>query len=165
VRRVHIIGRKNSGKTTLIVELVEHWTSQGHRIGTIKHTSHRHELDTPGKDSHRHRMAGAAAVGIISPHLQAIFLPATCVASDVDPYTRMVPLFADCELVLVEGNSQTSAPKIEVWRAACGEPPLACSDGSIHALITNDPVAAPLPVWPRGDLAWLANHIWQVVMQ
>ena len=71
MKRLHIVGRKNSGKTTLIVDLVRHLTALGHRVGTIKQTHHQHELDTPGNDSHRHRQAGAAAVGIVSPALHA----------------------------------------------------------------------------------------------
>jgi len=75
MRRLHIVGRKNSGKTTFIVELVRYFTSSGLRIGTIKHTHHQHELDTPGKDSHRHREAGAQVVGILSRAMSAVFLP------------------------------------------------------------------------------------------
>ncbi|MCA9266810.1 MAG: molybdopterin-guanine dinucleotide biosynthesis protein B, partial [Planctomycetales bacterium] len=66
MKRLHLIGRKNHGKTRLIVDLVEELTSRGLRVGTIKHTHHRHELDTPGKDSYQHRTAGAAVVGILS---------------------------------------------------------------------------------------------------
>ena len=66
MNRIHIIGRKNHGKTQLVVELVEEFSLRGLRVGTIKHTHHDHELDTPGKDSHRHRSAGAAVVVIDS---------------------------------------------------------------------------------------------------
>ena len=76
MKRIHIVGRKNSGKTTLVADLVAHLTANGHRVGTIKHTHHQHELDTPGKDSHRHREAGAAVVGILCPGMTAVFRPA-----------------------------------------------------------------------------------------
>ncbi|MDC0936360.1 molybdopterin-guanine dinucleotide biosynthesis protein MobB, partial [Pirellulales bacterium] len=66
VPRVHIVGRKNHGKTTLIVELIGELRGRGLRVAAIKHTSHAHDLDTPGKDSHRHGEAGAAVVGILS---------------------------------------------------------------------------------------------------
>ncbi|MEO2032331.1 MAG: molybdopterin-guanine dinucleotide biosynthesis protein B, partial [Planctomycetaceae bacterium] len=61
-KRIHIVGRKNSGKTGLIVELVSFLTDLGYCVGTIKHTHHDHELDTPGKDSYRHCAAGAKVV-------------------------------------------------------------------------------------------------------
>ena len=75
MRRIHIIGRKNSGKTSLVVRLVEYYRTAGYRVGTIKHTHHHHELDTPGKDSFRHRQAGASAVGILAPTMNAVFWP------------------------------------------------------------------------------------------
>ena len=62
MRRLHVLGRKNHGKTTLVAELVAELTRRGWRIGTIKHTHHHHELDTPGKDSWMHRQAGAREV-------------------------------------------------------------------------------------------------------
>jgi molybdopterin-guanine dinucleotide biosynthesis adapter protein len=158
LKRVHIVGRKNSGKTTLIIELIEYLKGLGYRVGTVKHTSHRHELDTPGKDSHRHRQAGAVAVGIISPNLHAVFLPTDPATPPPDPYERLAPCFEDCDLVLVEGDSQTTAPKVEVWRSACDTAPLAVSDSSIRALITNDPVEVSVPVWPRNDLTELAKR-------
>ncbi len=73
--RLHIIGRKNAGKTTLVVELIERLTGRGLVVGSIKHTHHRHELDVPGKDSYRHREAGAAPVAIVSPGMTAVFRP------------------------------------------------------------------------------------------
>ena len=73
--RIHIVGRRNSGKTTLVCELVAALTKRGYRVATIKHTHHHHELDTPGKDSWHHREAGAAAVGILSPRMTAMFFP------------------------------------------------------------------------------------------
>ena len=75
MKRLHIVGRKNSGKTTLIVDLVQLLTKNGCRVGTIKHTHHHHELDTPGKDSHRHREAGAELVGVVSRSMTAVFRP------------------------------------------------------------------------------------------
>ena len=73
VKRIHIVGRKNHGKTTLVVDLIQAMRKAGCRVGSIKHTHHGHELDTPGKDSHRHRTAGADVVGICSPSLNALF--------------------------------------------------------------------------------------------
>jgi len=69
---IHIVGRKNAGKTTLVCDLIAALTQQGLRVATVKHTHHQHELDVPGKDSWRHREAGAAAVGILSPGMVAM---------------------------------------------------------------------------------------------
>jgi len=160
LKRVHILGRKNSGKTTLIVDLVQHLTDNGYRVGTIKHTHHHHELDTPGKDSHRHREAGAAAVGILSPGMTAVFRPTDESTQDAtDRYDHLSPMFADCDVVLVEGNLQTAAFRVEVWRAALTERPIAAQDSSISAVITDDPVDVAVPIWSRSDVRGVARRL------
>jgi molybdopterin-guanine dinucleotide biosynthesis protein MobB len=159
MNRVHIVGRKNSGKTTLIVELVEYLSGQGYQIGTIKHTHHHHELDTPGKDSHRHREAGAAAVGILSPGMSAVFRPAFDSPDSSERYADMAPLFANCEIVLVEGDLQTTAKKVEVWRAAAAPRPIAHEDPSIMAVVTDDPIDIAVSVWRRSDIASVAKQL------
>ena len=50
MNRIHIVGCKNSGKTTLIVDVLPELVARGYRVGAIKHSSHRHEVDVPGKD-------------------------------------------------------------------------------------------------------------------
>lgn len=160
-KRVHIVGRKNSGKTTLIVDLVRELTAQGMRVGTIKHTHHHHELDTPGKDSYRHRQAGASMVGIMAPGMNAVFWPQD--ESPSDRYVRMLSMFGACDLVLVEGHATGPGVKVEVWRDATGNEPLACRDDSIVAIITDDELAAPIPIWKRGDIAAIVHGIFSVV--
>lgn len=159
MKRIHIIGGKNSGKTTLVTELVATLTAQGLRVGTVKHTHHHHELDTPGKDSHRHRQAGAAVVGILAPQLNAVFFQSNQEHDAADRYERMSPLFDHCDIVLVEGHSRAEAPKVEVWRAANGSPPLAADDGSILAVVTDDPLPLDVPVLSRRDVAALAEKL------
>jgi len=160
LKRIHIIGRKNSGKTTLTVDLVKELTRRGHRVGTIKHTHHHHELDTPGKDSHRHRQAGSSAVGILSPQMNAIFWPNVAApATDSAKYEQFDSLMSQCDIVLVEGDSATSAPKIEVYRAAVGSEPMATGDPTIQAVVTDDPLELDIACWPRADLSVLVQHI------
>jgi molybdopterin-guanine dinucleotide biosynthesis protein B len=160
MKRLHLIGRKNHGKTTLVVELVEELTRRGVVVGTIKHTHHQHELDVQGKDSHRHRSAGAAAVGVLSRGLNAIFIPVQeSDDPDVDRYAVFAPTFAACDLVLIEGDSQTDSPKIEVWRSEVSDTPLAESDSSIRAIVTDDPINIETPILARSDLSGLADWV------
>ena len=71
----------------------------------------------------------------------------------------MAPHFEACDLVLVEGHSQTSGLKIEVWNAAASEEPMAMNDRSILALVTDDPVQMAAPIWRRSELADIARRI------
>ena len=154
MKRIHIVGRKNSGKTTLIVELVQQLRSMGFRVGTIKHTHHRHELDVPGKDSFRHREAGAVAVGILSPSMNAVFWPGESVDAEAREarYESFDPLFMKCDVILVEGDTQTTAPKIEVWRPESSALPLVHENLSIHAVISDAAVVASVEIWRRSDV-------------
>jgi len=159
MHRIHIVGRKNSGKTTLIVDLVRYLTEKGHHVGTIKHTHHHHEFDTPGKDSHCHREAGAVVVGILAPAMSVVFSPNKAETVGERRYEEIDALFSDCDLVLVEGDASSTAAKIEVWRSDNPQEPLALNDSSIIAVVTDDPVDVSTTVWPRSDVAALAQRI------
>ncbi|RMG41775.1 MAG: molybdopterin-guanine dinucleotide biosynthesis protein B [Planctomycetota bacterium] len=156
--RVHVIGRKNSGKTTLIAELVRLLSDQGLRVATIKHTHHAHELDVPGKDSHRHRTAGAAAVAIVARNMIATFRPRREEPTDA-VYRALQSQFADCDVILVEGDVRARAARIEVWRPASGEPPLAAQGVPVDLLVTDEPPAVDVPVLPRSDPAAVVSWI------
>lgn len=156
MKRIHIVGRKNHGKTTLVVELVEALTRSGVRVGTIKHSSHHHELDTPGKDSHRHRVAGACPAAIITPGLIGLYRPRS---EDLDPWTFLESALADCDLVLVEGGIDAPGPKIEVWRGGLGGDCLASERDDIMAVVSDDAPTVPVPVWPRRDVKGLCQQV------
>jgi molybdopterin-guanine dinucleotide biosynthesis protein B len=159
MKRLHVVGRKNSGKTTLIVDLIEIFSSRGYCVGTIKHTHHEHELDTPGKDSYRHREAGSKAVGIISPKMNAIFWPKNIQDEVGDKYQQFDEWMDDCDMVLVEGDSQANALKIEVYRFATGNEPMAKADRSIRAVITDDEICFDQERWMRSKLHLIADRI------
>jgi molybdopterin-guanine dinucleotide biosynthesis protein B len=146
MQRLHIVGRKNHGKTTLVVELVAELTRRGRRVGTIKHSRHIHELDAPGTDSFRHRHAGAQAAAIVSAELVGVFFPRPPL---LDVYERLEPLYAQCDLVLVEGHIDLPGTKIEVWRAGLGTASLAAERDDIAAVVSDDPLNVAVSVLPR----------------
>jgi molybdopterin-guanine dinucleotide biosynthesis protein B len=161
MKRLHIIGKKNHGKTTLVVDLVEEFTRRGLKVGTIKHTHHRHELDTPGKDSHRHRVAGAEMVGILAKTMSAVFWPNSLPTGPLpaDRYEQFAVMFAHCDIVLVEGDIQADHTKIEVWRRELGTSPLAHEITGVVAVVSDDPIDTSLPVLPRADVSGLVDWI------
>jgi molybdopterin-guanine dinucleotide biosynthesis adapter protein len=156
VRRVHLVGHSGHGKTTLAVALIAHWTAAGLRVGSIKHTGHVHELDTPGKDSWRQRQAGARPAAIIAGDRLALHLP---LQPTEDPYATLAPHYADCALVLVEGDVEATAPKVEVWRAGLGVPPIASTRADISAIITDDQPDTVAQRWSRQDLPVIAKQL------
>lgn len=160
--RVHIIGRKNSGKTTMICELIAAFSDQGLKVGSIKHTPHQHEFDQSGKDSHRHRAAGAYAAGIISPGAGAVFWRIPREYDREQRYAALLRMYAECDIVLVEGDTQTIAPKIEVWRSCVGAVPFASEGISVRAVVADEPLEIAVERWPRSDILRVARMLLSV---
>lgn len=156
---LHIVGRKNAGKTTLVCDLVGAFTERGYRVATIKHTHHRHELDTPGKDSHRHRTSGAVGVGILSPGISAVFLPQPPGDDQTDRYSELIAALPPVDLILVEGDLSTTHLKIEVWRAGLSEQPYANQADDIWAIVTDDDVQGNTQLLPRRNISELVHAL------
>lgn len=109
-----IVGRHNSGKTTLVVKLIAELVARGYDIGSIKHHHHiGFDIDIPGKDSYRHREAGASETVISAPgqvaRIQTIPDEAEC-----DDLVRSMP---GHDLVIVEGYRKSGLPTIEIMRS------------------------------------------------
>jgi molybdopterin-guanine dinucleotide biosynthesis protein MobB len=126
-----IVGRKNSGKTHLVARLVRSATARGLRVSTVKHAHHAFDIDQPGKDSHAHRIAGAREVLVASAQRWALIHEHRGAAEP--GLDELLAHLAPCDLVLVEGFKGGTHPKLEVYRASCGQSPLAPSDASIEA--------------------------------
>ncbi len=156
MKLIHIVGRQNNGKTTLIVELVKEFTNQGLEIGTLKHSSHQHELDKPGKDSFLHREAGGHPAAIATLNQIAVYLPRK---AGENPFDKLASLYAETDIVLVEGYIAGPGKKVEVWRNEIGSNPLALERDDIIAVITDDDIDTDVPLWPRNDVAKIADNI------
>ncbi len=145
MKTLHIIGSKNSGKTTLINFLIEWLSARGYRIGAWKHSSHTHPLDKPGSDSDTFRRSGALPVVFESGEGCAVFfnpLP----ESEKSTLLRFV--FKDCDLVLIESFSSASGPKIMV---SGGETDINKTE-NILAVVNREGKHAVLPAFkPRSE--------------
>lgn len=140
VRVYGIVGRQNSGKTHLIVRLVRAATARGLRVATIKHAHHAFDIDHPGKDSYLHREAGACEVVVASAQRWALISELRGAAEPT--LDELLAHLAPNDLVLVEGFKSGAHPKLEVYRAACGQPPLAPLDATIEAQAVDAATAA-----------------------
>lgn len=136
-----IVGRKNSGKTTLMTGLVAELVRRGLSVATVKHTSHDHEFDTPGKDSWRHRQAGSSAAVIIAPGRWSCHADRPKDETVRDLHRT---LFRGRDMVLWEGRGNPEAPKVE------------CVPPSLEPLHTGDPglLAVVSRTEPAGGPAW-----------
>src|SRR3989454_2723638 len=127
-RMMSIIGRKNAGKTTLLVALAAGLARRKFRVMTIKHGTHPADTDQRGKDSRRHWHQGKAGRVLMEGPGQRVLWEKTERESDPIALTRRYLDGAD--IVLVEGFKSAPLPKIEVYRLAAGPEPL--FDPAVH---------------------------------
>lgn len=112
---IAVVGRHNSGKTTLVVKLISELASRGFDVGSIKHHSHGDfDIDYPGKDSYRHREAGATDTVIASPNMMA---RVRTMDHEVE-CAEIVATMPGHDIVIVEGYRKSGLPTIEIMRAA-----------------------------------------------
>jgi len=165
-RMMSVIGRKNAGKTTLLVALAAELARRRFRVMTIKHGTHPADTDQRGKDSWRHWHEGHAERVLMEGPGQRVLWEKTTAESDPVALARRYLEGAD--IVLVEGYKRAALPKIEVYRLAAGAAPL--FDPAVHtatdwvAMVTdNTAYRAEFPVFRFSDTAWLvtlANLAW-----
>lgn len=112
---IAVVGRHNSGKTTLVVKVIEEMAARGFDVGSIKHHSHGDfEIDHPGKDSYRHREAGATESVIASPNKIA----RTKTLHHELECSEILQTMPGHDIVVVEGYRKSGLPTIEIMRAA-----------------------------------------------
>ena len=115
---VGIVGRSQSGKTSLIRQLIPEVKDRGYSIAIIKHCPHGFTLDLEGKDTWHFTAAGADGVGMTAPDEIAIIQ-----GQDREEDFRAISgrYFAGIDMVLVEaGPGIKGLKKIEVLSKESG---------------------------------------------
>jgi molybdopterin-guanine dinucleotide biosynthesis protein B len=166
-RMISIIGRKNAGKTTLLVALAAEFGRRKLRVMTIKQGIQPVDLDLRGKDTWRHWHEGKAERVVLETPGERVVLERT--QEESDPVALARRYLDGADIVLVEGFAEAQLPKIEVYRLAAGGRPLfdtAASASSQWVAMVTDDVAyrAAFPVLRFNDTAWLvtlANLAWE----
>ncbi|HMR29521.1 MAG TPA: molybdopterin-guanine dinucleotide biosynthesis protein B [Geminicoccaceae bacterium] len=155
---IGVVGWKNSGKTTLVVRLVEHLTAKGLTVSTVKHAHHAVDPDAPGKDSRRHREAGAREVMLATASRFALFHEHR--GEREPPLDELLARMQPVDLVVVEGFKRFAYPKIETHRAERRTPLLAGEDPTIVAVASDEPLdGSPVPVLDLDDIPAIAGLI------
>ena len=106
-----IYGYSNTGKTTLIVKLVEQLVKEGYLIATIKQTKKKISMDTKKKDTWLHHGAGAELVVFSSICETDFLLNKSMSTSEI---IRRITEFGCYDLILVEGADDPCIPKIQI---------------------------------------------------
>ncbi len=149
---VSIVGKSETGKTTLIQKLIQELKLRGYHVATIKHAHKDLALDKPGKDSWRHIQAGSEATVISSPDKIVLIKPVAQTLT-IDQIARH--LGENYDIILAEGFKESNAPKIEVHRQEVG-PPLGAIKKLI-AIVTDEPLETKTRQFSAEDIKGLTD--------
>ena len=159
-RMISIIGRKDAGKTTLLVALAAELSRRQFRVMTIKHGTHAADTDQRGKDTWRHWHEGKAERVLMEGPGQRVLWERT--PQESEPIALARRYLDGADIVVVEGFKRAPLPKIEVYRLAAGPDPI--FDAKVHdagdwvAMVTDNPTyRAEFPVFRFSDTAWLVT--------
>jgi molybdopterin-guanine dinucleotide biosynthesis protein B len=155
-----VIGRKHSGKTTLVARLAAELGTRGHRVMIVKHGSHTFNIDPETTDTYRHYHEGnAAKVAMVAPDKFALIerhAEEPALDTIVDRH------MADAGIVIAEGFTRSALPKIEIFRRAAHDAPRLSPGGAgwehLRAVVTDDAHHAfAVPTFLLSAPDWLAN--------
>ena len=150
-------GWSGSGKTTLIEKLIPLFVARGLKVSLIKHAHHTFDLDQPGKDSYRHRHAGCTEILVSSSRRWALVHELR--GAPEPGFAELIERLSPCDLVLIEGFKRERVPKLEVYRAATGEPLLHPQDQDIVAIASDQRLDTKLPQFDLDDVLGIASFI------
>lgn len=146
---ISIVGKSESGKTTLLEKLIPELKRRGYRVGSVKHAQ---EVEfAPGKDSERHLAAGAEITAVASPERIVVMKPAGEQSLD-----EIAALLGDgLDIILCEGFKAADAPKLEVHRKGHG--PLLEGLTRLVGVVTDEPLDNGVRQFATGDVAGIAD--------
>jgi len=153
---ISIVGKSDSGKTTLIEKLLPELIHRGYRVATVKHDTHGFEVDREGKDSWRHKKAGAQTVIISSPNKVALIRD---VEKDLTLEEIREQLIQGVDLILSEGYKKDVQPKIEVFRKEKHKELLCTKEDNLIAIVSNQKFNIGVPCFGLEDMKRLADFI------
>lgn len=153
---VSIVGKSDSGKTTLVEGIIRELVAHGYRVASVKHHIHEVEVDQPGKDSWRHGRAGAVTMMISSPS-QFVLVRKVDRERTIE---ELVEAAGDVDIVITEGFKRAGDVRIEVARRARSDE-LISGPGEAFAVVTDMPEIVPegVPVFPLDAHSSVAEMI------
>jgi molybdopterin-guanine dinucleotide biosynthesis protein MobB len=143
---ISVVGRSNSGKTTLLEKLIVELKKRGYTVAAVKHSGSDFQLDHPGKDSWRLTEAGSDAVLLASPHKLAYVQK----ASHPPTIEEVIDFLGNrFDFILIEGFKESTIPRIEVHRKELGG--LISSPEKLFAVVTDEQLDVPVPQFSSHD--------------
>jgi len=152
---ISIVGKSESGKTTLLEGLIANLKQRDYKVAVIKHSAEDVEFDTVNKDSWRFSQAGSEVSAVTSVHKLAVFKN---IAYDLSPQELSQFIGKDYDLILTEGFKQSNHPKIEVHRKEQGKELLSQPE-QLLAVVTDEPLKVAVPQFSRNEVSKIVDLI------
>ena len=152
---ISIVGKSDSGKTTLLEGLITELKRRGYRVAIIKHSAEDVELDAVNKDTWRFSQAGSEISAISSGHKLAVFKH---LEHDFSPQELCQFIAGDFDLLLTEGFKQSNYPKIEIHRQEQGSD-LLVPPQQLLAVVTDEPLEIDVPQFSKDEVRKIADLI------
>ena len=156
-----IVGRSNSGKTTLVEGLIAELKQREYKVVVIKHAGENIELDTVNKDTWRFSRAGSDLAAISAGGKLAMFTKGD---RDLTPDDLPLLVCLGYDIILAEGFKQSSYPKIEVHRKEQGKE-LVSPLNQLVAIVTDEVLEVPVPQFGKEEVGKIAELIEKSVLQ
>ena len=153
---ISIVGKSNSGKTTLLEKIIPELVKRGYRVATIKHDVHGFDIDHEGKDSWRHKKAGAHTTVISSPCQIALIED---VGRDYTLDEIRGKYIKGVDIILAEGYKGNPFPKIEVFRSELKRTLLCKKEDNLLAVAANIKLDIGVPCFDINDAQRLVDLI------
>lgn len=141
-----VSGVKDSGKTWLIVRLINEFIREDYSVGVIKHDGHDYVMDHEGTDTFRFREAGARCSAIFSAAQYSVNYAKQASIEE------MTALCKDVDILIIEGLKASAYPKIEVVRKQVSDKNV-CAPDSLICVVTDivSPDEVECPVFGLDD--------------
>ncbi|GAB1235197.1 molybdopterin-guanine dinucleotide biosynthesis protein B [Ferrigenium sp. UT5] len=156
--KIYRICGYGSGRSELVVKLVEEFAFRRIDTAVIKHAHKPFDMDKSGSDTANLRASGCPQT-LIAHRDRWGLLCETPHGGEPDPIALARHL-APCDLVLAVGFDDAPLPGLEVRRSDDGSEPLYRRDTRLHAVVMDGASGTEVPFcFARDQIEAIATHI------
>ena len=127
-------GFSNSGKTTLIVRLIQELVSRGKKVSSIKQSAHPVSMDSEGKDTFRFSTAGADPVVLSSTIETNIKFSKQL---EINEIIEIITSINKPDIIIIESARDAEIRKIRIGDIDLRENTIWTYDGDFERLISK----------------------------
>ena len=158
MKTIAVIGWKNSGKTTLVSNLVKFYKEKKIKVGVVKHAHHSFDIDHPNTDSYKIRKSGAYKTTLVSDKRLAL------IEEKIEPQINLdslIEINKDCDLIIFEGfKGYNELIKIEVSLQMNNKDYLYKSINNVKYIVTDDDIDHPIQTFNHSQIEEIASDIY-----